>query len=804
MPRSAKRVSFVLEEEATVGERVPLLARADADESITKSIEGKGGAGGNGGGAFLRYHHEGEEEEEEDSVVVLEQLPALLVRSCTVFTAAGCCSLLIGTLKNGLDKSLSAIWCMIPAVLACVWFVFELTRSLLRVRRVMLREEAQRILSVRRMRRQLRRRSARASLQRQRGEEATERDMDVSAAAAAAATAAGEAAAGKLDPAAGGSKADSSARVRRGPAFVRAPSSRTRRHFSRGETPPGGTAPAADVRLGAGRDEVEEADEAEGWWSSSGSGIVRRGGVGNGGDGGGDDDGGGGGGGGFDEEDRLRLSPTQRALALGLPPVGTASPDAYTSAERKRYHGPRAAAGATPYKTSSYDDGDKEDDIEAASAAARSSPPTPGLKRPQAPPATTSGGGDGEGDGEGDGHRSAQRAVRVSVLLQAWLRLWLTMAGFGVTLSVFMILLSLRLLGVSAHYLPAFWIASPGLLALTLLALHSLVILDGSGGYGGAPVLRVGGNRLVVVLGRRPIILLSLLAAVLVVLKIDSVAGGSGAVMEAMEMVHWGYVFLPLWVIVCMLEAVYLGALWESYTRRSLTFPGLFGGVRDLRGLGGLGYWFCCCLGGGGGYAGDGEESEGCQWQWRRTWWSGEKYGDDDFKDPLVGDDDEYEGKQQQQQQQQVAGRGTSGKFGGAGRESPPTDAEAYVSYSSPVRQRVELTPSQRAAAITISSGAILLTACLVSLIVGSNDEKANWGVPLTMITATTGFGMVGAGVRKLALAHDRRMRGPLPPFTKPLPVFFSDLHGGWIAGPPDPPVVSIFLLGDVRLRQEG
>ncbi|CAM9734990.1 unnamed protein product, partial [Ectocarpus sp. 8 AP-2014] len=690
-------------------------------------------------------------------------------------------------LKNGLDKSLSVIWCMIPAVLASVWFVFELTRSLLRVRRVMLREEAQRVLSVRRMRRQLRRRSARASLQRQREEEAAERDMDVAAAAAAAATAAG-----------GGSKTDSSARVRRGPALVRAPSSRTRRHVSRGETPPGGAAPAADAHLGAGRDEIEETDEAEGWWSSSGSGIVRRGGVGNGGDGGG-------GGGGFDEEDLLRLSPTQRTLALGLPPVGTASPDAYTSVKRKSYHEPRAAAGATPYKTSSYDDGDNEDDIEAASAAARSSPSTPGLKRPQAPPATTSGGG--EGEGEGDSHRSAQRAVRVSVLLQAWLRLWLTMAAFGVTLSVFMILLSLRLLGVSSHYLPAFWIASPGLLTLTLLALHSLVILDGSGGYGGAPVLRVGGNRLVVVLGRRPVILLTLLAAVLVVLKIDSVAGGSGTVMEAMEMVHWGYVFLPLWVIVCMLETVYLGALWENYTRRSLTCPGLFGGVRDLRGLGGLGYWFCCCLGGGGGYAGDGGESGGCHWQWRRTWWSGEKYGDNDFEDPLVSDDDEYEGKQQQQQQQQqqqVAGEGTSGKFGGFGRESPPTDAEAYVSYSSPVRQRVELTPSQRAAAITISAGAILLTACLVSLMVGSNDEKADWGVPLTMVTATTGFGMVGAGVRKLALAHDRRMRGPLPPFTKPLPVFFSDLHGGWIAGPPDPPVVSIFLLGDVRLRQEG
>ena len=55
-----------------------------------------------------------------------------------------------------------------------------------------------------------------------------------------------------------------------------------------------------------------------------------------------------------------------------------------------------------------------------------------------------------------------------------------------------------------------------------------------------------------------------------------------------------------------------------------------------------------------------------------------------------------------------------------------------------------------------------------------------------------------------MAVAHEREMRGPLPRAAKPLPIFFSDRHGGWVAGPPDPPVVSIFLLGDVILRQEG
>ena len=32
---------------------------------------------------------------------------------------------------------------------------------------------------------------------------------------------------------------------------------------------------------------------------------------------------------------------------------------------------------------------------------------------------------------------------------------------------------------------------------------------------------------------------------------------------------------------------------------------------------------------------------------------------------------------------------------------------------------------------------------------------------------------------------------------------FFCERQGGWVAGPPDPPTVSIFLLGEVTLRQE-
>lgn len=61
----------------------------------------------------------------------------------------------------------------------------------------------------------------------------------------------------------------------------------------------------------------------------------------------------------------------------------------------------------------------------------------------------------------------------------------------------------------------------------------------------------------------------------------------------------------------------------------------------------------------------------------------------------------------------------------------------------------------------------------------------------------------MGAGFVSLASAHDRVLRGPLPPIVKPLPVVFSERDGGWVTGPPDPPVVTVFLLGDVVLRQE-
>ncbi|CAM9565027.1 unnamed protein product [Scytosiphon promiscuus] len=116
----------------------------------------------------------------------------------------------------------------------------------------------------------------------------------------------------------------------------------------------------------------------------------------------------------------------------------------------------------------------------------------------------------------------------------------------------------------------------------------------------------------------------------------------------------------------------------------------------------------------------------------------------------------------------------------------------------------MELNPSQRTAAAAIAGGVFLLTMSVVSVTVGSTKKQADWGVSITIVTAAAGLGMSGAGIRRLALAYYHELRGPLPPITKPLPIFYSDRDGGWTVAPPDPPIVSIFLLGDVTLRQEG
>lgn len=125
--------------------------------------------------------------------------------------------------------------------------------------------------------------------------------------------------------------------------------------------------------------------------------------------------------------------------------------------------------------------------------------------------------------------------------------------------------------------------------------------------------------------------------------------------------------------------------------------------------------------------------------------------------------------------------------------------------YSSSIRRRAELTPSQRAAATSFVCGFFLMAACVVSLANRvSSDRTASWGIPITVLMATLACATIGAGLYRIALAHHRSICGGLPPPAKPLPVFFSERQGGWVVGPADPPKVQIFLLGDVTLRQEG
>lgn len=349
------------------------------------------------------------------------------------------------------------------------------------------------------------------------------------------------------------------------------------------------------------------------------------------------------------------------------------------------------------------------------------------------------------------------RATRVSCLLQAWVRLWLSMAIFSVTLSVFAVLMSLRIFGVPASSLSTGAIASPGLAALSLLALHSVVMLDGERGSGGGATNREGGARSRLGLNRRPLIVLSLLCVSLVVAKLDSAERYSqGKSLSSLGRLAagmpWWCAFSPLWVMVALVEAVYLIALWENQAQESIAST-LMGGAGGAPG----------CLTGCG-------DCEGC------PGWGG------------AG-----------------AGKRRATRASGHHRYGPRAERrhrETAVSYSSSVRRRVELTTRQRAAAASLVAG-ILCLALAVLAVALRTKPAISWSVPMTMLTAAAGMALVGGGLGQMAAAFCSRIHGPLPVMTKPLPVFFCERLGGWVAGPPDPPTVSIFLLGEVTLRQE-
>lgn len=328
------------------------------------------------------------------------------------------------------------------------------------------------------------------------------------------------------------------------------------------------------------------------------------------------------------------------------------------------------------------------------------------------------------------------RGVRVSYLLQSWLRLWLSMAFFSLVAISLMLLLVLRFSSLTLRVSMAA-VSIPMLVALFALALQSALVHDGTSGSGGGLAVRAGAARSTLALGRRPLIVLALICAPLVVIKLNAMecryAGQQLSLIDrwAVEM-SWAIMLLPYWVSTVLVEAVYLRALIENYTCENLSTT-LFGDRT-------LGFLLC--------------------------WWGD---ADDAWRCP-------------------GSRRGRGDLF-----------------YSSSIRRRAELTPSQRAAASSFVCGFFLMAACVVSLANRvSNERTASWGVPITVLMATLACAMIGAGLYRIALAHHHSIRSGLPPPAKPLPVFFSERQGGWVVGPADPPKVQIFLLGDVTLRQEG
>eukprot|EP00752_Nemacystus_decipiens_P007584 g6776.t1 len=763
-----KKVSFY--DESASEERLPLLSPPDPKDEKAAKLETE------------------EISPAGDAVAELEGLSRLLVRSCKVFTVASCASVLLGSLRSGYVESMGVMWCTLPVWLACLWFVAEIVLSFSRVRRVLLAEERRRKLSVRRMRRRLRRIDAppgAAAAPPTGGGRQTHTSAGlVLGKDGAEAGGGGRSGGGKEDDDGGGGSggrgdgfgAGTSSPLSLGrPALARAPSSRLRRHVSRGLSASASTPSPTEIAEQGERD-------AEGWFS--GDSVIGGGGTGGGGR-----------------------------------QIGTAA--ALSTPESQPKMAPREGVS---YDGGDGDGGDDDDDdyIKTTLFAAPADHPklnkSSSLSRSlslKPPPSSPS---------PAPPSRNPRREVQVSFLLQAWLRLWATMVFFAVVLIVFMTLLSLRLFGFEG--VSAGWIGSPCIFALVVLGLHSLLLLDGSGGVGGGPVMRGGGNRLVVGLGRRPVILLTLVSSVLVVLKIDSAAfdsssnsGSLWAVTVLVGKVHWGFVFFPLWIMLFLLEVVYIVSLWENHAGVSLARSlGVSGGSKGGEyGGGGVvggpdGGGPCCCIKDN--VTGSFSLDSPRRWWWCRRRGSGEK---GEYERLDADDTGSAGGGGQQQHGARGGSRAAELRRREQHQRHAPAGEGATACLAYPIggsgggggggggflRRRVELTPSQRAAASSIAAGLFLLTMTVISVTVGSSREQASWGIPATFVTAAAGLALVGAGFVSLASAYDRMLRGPLPPIVKPLPVVYSEPDGGWIVGPPDPPVVSVFLLGDVVLRTE-
>lgn len=120
--------------------------------------------------------------------------------------------------------------------------------------------------------------------------------------------------------------------------------------------------------------------------------------------------------------------------------------------------------------------------------------------------------------------------------------------------------------------------------------------------------------------------------------------------------------------------------------------------------------------------------------------------------------------------------------------------------------RRAHLTQGQRNGAAALSAG----IPCLVLAIIGCSMRKgvhprANWAVPGSLLVGAAGEALIGAGMWILAREHARSVvRGVCLEPVQPLPLVHSESDGGWIARVPEPPMATVFLLGQVALVSRG
>lgn len=373
------------------------------------------------------------------------------------------------------------------------------------------------------------------------------------------------------------------------------------------------------------------------------------------------------------------------------------------------------------------------------------------------------------------------RAVRISYLLQTWVRLWLTMSAFAIVVGVLLLLLFMRFCGISSKYLSASAIASPAIIALAAMAVHSFIMLDGDGGTGGGAALRSGGSRSFLALGRRPIIILALIFSSLLVSKLDAEeiinTGRTPKVLQAVSnRLSWAMALTPIWIAAALVEGVYLRALWESRTGQNCVsfFLGSPEGRCRAR-------WFgsSCCLG-----------CSVCCLPGLR--WGIVNPSESDMSARKIPERDRSDSNSRPD------GRSTQRRFSFHHQQRG-------VSFYSNIRWRAVLTPSQRAAAAAIAGGILFVVIALVACCLRKGQTMTpSWAIPSSMLAAALGEGLIGAGLWRLVMENCGAIRGGVPPAAKPLPVLYSEREGGWVVGPADPPMVFIFLLGAVMLRQEG